>query len=522
MAVSARSSAICEIERLFEGRSFKWVMESATDAMLIADREGRIRFSNRAAERMFGYDPDEMLGLAIEALIPERIRESHRGQRAQYGEQPRSRAMGDGLTLSAVRKGGGEFPVEISLSPLRMESGLLTLATIHDITRRKRAEERLAQQTANLRDSEARLRAILDTAMNGVILLNEQGLIDSFNPAAERMFGYREADVMRQPLWSLLPSPYREEQEAHHADYLKTGAKLSVGQIREVWGLRRDGSSFPMELGLAEMWLGESRWFAAMVRDVAERRDAEQRQADLLRELEIKNAELERFVYTVSHDLKSPLITIQGFAGMLEQSAARADTGRMQDDIGRIRAAAHRMHSLLDDLLELSRIGRLTGAPVEVSLGDIAREAVDLLAAQATERNVEIDIRPGLPMALVDRPRIFEVFLNLVDNAIKFLGEQATPRIEVGAREAADETICYVRDNGIGIDPRYHERVFGLFERLDQATEGTGIGLAIVKRIIEVHGGRIWVESEGRGRGSSFCFSIPTMSGQAKPEGAKQ
>lgn len=512
MAISPSPSAICEIERLFEGRSFNWVLESATDAMLIADRDGRIFFSNGAIERMFGYGSGEMLGLLVEDLIPERFREMHRSQRDQYAEQPRSRPMGAGLALVAARKDGGEFPVEISLSPLQTDANILTLATIHDITRRKLAEQRLAEQTASLRDSEARLRAVLDTAMNGVILLDAQCLIDSFNPRAERMFGYSEAEIRGRPLWSLTPSPYREEHEAIHASYLKSGKKESVGQTREIMGLRKDGSSFPMELGLSEMWLGGSRWFAAIARDVTERREAERRQADLLRELEIKNAELERFVYTVSHDLKSPLITIQGFAGVLEQSAARADTAHMRKDIGRIRAAADRMHSLLDDLLELSRIGRLANAAVETPLGDVAREAVDLLAGQAASREVEIDIRPGLPTVLADRQRLIEVFQNLVDNAIKFAGEQVAPRIEIGARENAGETVCYVRDNGIGIDPRYHDRVFGLFERLDQTTEGTGIGLAIVKRIIEVHGGRIWIESEGRGRGSAFCFSLPTAS----------
>lgn len=316
----------------------------------------------------------------------------------------------------------------------------------------------------------------------------------------------------------LMPSPYREEQEARLANYLKTGAGEIIGQSREVMGSRKDSTTFPMELGLAEMWLGEHRLFAGVVRDVTERHEAQEQQAGLLRELEVKNAELERFVYTVSHDLKSPLITIQGFSGMLEQSAAKGDVARMQADITRIRAAADRMQMLLNDLLELSRIGRLVNPPARISLRDLAREAVDLVAGHAASRAVQVDISPHLPTIVGDRQRLLEVLQNLVDNAIKFMGDQHAPRIEIGAREEGGETICYVRDNGMGIDPNYHSKVFGLFERLDQTIEGTGIGLAIVQRVIEVHGGRIWVESEGQGRGSTFYFSLPTVKDSRQPE----
>lgn len=503
------------IERLFEGQSYRSVMESATDPMIIANREGKILFSNAAMERLLGYAPGEMAGLTVEDLIPARFRQTHPGQRGQYAEQPHSGPMEE---LVALRKDGSELPVDISLNPLKTEHGLLIFATVHDVTRRKRGQARLAEQTARLQNSEARLRAILDTAFEGIVVLDEEGFIDSFSPGAERMFGYSEAEIKGLPFSALMPSPYREQEEARLARGIETGVSEIKGQAVEIMGLRKNGTAFPMELGLTGMRLGQHRLFAGVLRDVTERREAQERQTGLLRELEIKNAELERFVYTVSHDLKSPLITIQGFSGMLEQSVAKGDTARMLGDVNRIRAAAAKMQMLLDDLLELSRIGRLINPPVQIPLEELANEAIELVAGQAASRGVQVDVLPGLPTILADRQRLLEVLQNLLDNAIKFMGGQRAPYVEIGARDEGGETVCYVRDNGIGIDPRYHEKVFGLFERLDQTTEGTGIGLAIAKRIIEVHGGRIWVDSKGQGYGSTFYFSLPAMNSFSMPK----
>jgi signal transduction histidine kinase len=221
-----------------------------------------------------------------------------------------------------------------------------------------------------------------------------------------------------------------------------------------------------------------------------------------------ESAEMERFTYTVSHDLKSPLITIQGFLGLLEKDAMAGNIAQMQTDMTYIRAAASTMQRLLNELLELSRIGRVVNPLTEVALSELAQEAVTLVSGQITARGVQVHIAPDLPVVIGDRPRLLEVLQNLLDNAVKFMGAQPQPCINFGVRRDAQEAVCYVRDNGIGIAPRYHEKVFGLFERLDGASDGTGIGLTLVKRIIEVHGGRIWVESAGEGHGSTFCFTV--------------
>jgi len=226
-------------------------------------------------------------------------------------------------------------------------------------------------------------------------------------------------------------------------------------------------------------------------------------------ELEAKNAELERYTYTVSHDLKSPLITIKGFLGLLEKDAVKGDIERVKKDASRIHNAAEKMNQLLDELLELSRIGRVVGVKESVSLKDLANEAVSLVRGQIKELGVKVEISPDLPVVYVDRRRFIEVLQNLIDNAVKHMDKQPEPRIEIKARQDNGEYIYFVRDNGVGIESRYHENVFGLFNKLNQESEGTGIGLAIVSRIVEVHGGRIWVESEGNERGSTFCFTIP-------------
>jgi signal transduction histidine kinase len=234
---------------------------------------------------------------------------------------------------------------------------------------------------------------------------------------------------------------------------------------------------------------------------------------ELIANLEGKNAEMERFTYTVSHDLKSPLITIRGFLGLLRKDKEKGDWKRMKHDMERIDTAAKHMEELLNDLLELSRIGRIVNPSEEISIGDVASETVRLLSGLFSKRGITVETAPDLPSAFADRLRLGEVYQNLLENAVKYMGDQKEPRIEIGMRREGDETVYYVRDNGIGIDPRYHEKIFGLFERFNHGDDGTGIGLAIVKRIIELHGGRIWIESEGEGKGSTFCFTLPKRGG---------
>jgi PAS domain S-box-containing protein len=228
----------------------------------------------------------------------------------------------------------------------------------------------------------------------------------------------------------------------------------------------------------------------------------------LIRELAARNADLERFTYTVSHDLKSPLISIRGFLGYLEQDMAAGNQERLQDDLTRITQATDKMYRLLNELLEFSRVGRQRNPPETLPMGEIVNEARLLTDGRLAARGVEVVVAPHLPSVRGDRVRLVEVVQNLLDNAAKFMGSQPAPRVEIGVRPGT-EPVFYVRDNGQGIEAAYLEMVFGLFDKLDAQSDGTGIGLALVRRIVETHGGRIWAESDGPGQGTTFCFTLP-------------
>lgn len=231
-------------------------------------------------------------------------------------------------------------------------------------------------------------------------------------------------------------------------------------------------------------------------------------------EIEAKTAELERFTYTVSHDLKSPLITVRGFLNLLKQDVTAGNAERTARDIERIESAVQRMGQLLEQLLELSRIGRMVNPPEDIALSELIREAVVRIAGPIKERGVEVEIGDDLPLVVGDRARLLEAFQHLIANAVQFMGEEKAPSIVVGARQEQDAVMCSIRDNGLGIDPEDHDRVFGLFECLERGgSTGTGVGLALVKRIVEVHAGRVWIESKGEGHGTTVWLRLPAAAG---------
>lgn len=251
------------------------------------------------------------------------------------------------------------------------------------------------------------------------------------------------------------------------------------------------------------------RTVACLVRDETERHRVQVDREVLIRKLEEKNAELEQYGYTVSHDLRSPLLTIKGYLSFLVRSASAGNLDEVREYAGEIDAAVGRMTTLIEELLELSRAGRVVKDAQVLALGDLAREAAAALARSIEEKGIAVTIPPDLPAVRGDRLRLIQVFQNLLENAIKFMGDTADPRIEIGARMTREEVICSVVDNGIGIEPRYHDKIFGLFDKVDSRGGGSGVGLALVKRIIDVHGGRVWVQSAGPGRGASFFFTLP-------------
>jgi signal transduction histidine kinase len=233
-------------------------------------------------------------------------------------------------------------------------------------------------------------------------------------------------------------------------------------------------------------------------------------------ELGARNAEMEQFTYSVSHDLKSPLVTISGYLGVLDEDLAAGRSADLAASLARIGAAVAKMSALLDDLLALSQLGRVANPSARVALGDVVRDALERVGGAIERRGVAVTVAPDLPEVTGDRVRLVEVIQNLVENAVKYLGAQPSPAIEIGTRPDATGAICFVRDNGIGVSPKHAERIFGLFEKLDPRSEGTGVGLALVKKIIEVHGGSIWVESDGA-TGSTFVFRLPAAPADRRP-----
>jgi PAS domain S-box-containing protein len=255
---------------------------------------------------------------------------------------------------------------------------------------------------------------------------------------------------------------------------------------------------------------GQPLYLQGVYFNITKRKEAEDQRESLIRELEAKNSELERFTYTVSHDLKSPLITMSGFLGYLIEDAKSGNLERLQSDVNRILDANLKMQRLLNELLELSRIGRLINASEDIPFREVINEALLSVENQIKTLGVSIIIENQFPTVRGDRIRLVEVVQNLIENAVKFMGNQPNPKIEIGNKQNNTEVVFFVKDNGIGIELAYHEKIFDLFNKLDVKAEGTGIGLTIAKRVVEIHGGKIWVESE-LGKGSTFYFTLPVV-----------
>ena len=360
-------------------------------------------------------------------------------------------------------------------------------------------ERNMAEQA--LHESDERFNTLFMESPD-VYLVIVDGIFVECNRAAEAMLRGDRKDIIGKPPELLSPEFQPDGKRSSESTEQIIKEALCTGNKTFEWVHRRlDGSDFFVEVSVSSMMLdGKPALFTAW-RDITERKQIEQ-------ELQAKNREMERFAYTVSHDLKSPLITIQAYAGMIIKNLQTGKYERAQDDMKRIEGAADKMTSLLNDLLELSRAGRQMSEPSLIDMNRLVSDVLAQLTGVIKQSLVEVVVQPDLPFVLGDHKRIAQVVQNLIENAIKYRDDQAAPRIEIGTRQEDKECVFFVKDNGVGIDPRQHERVFGLFNKLDTDSEGTGVGLALVKRIIEVHGGRVWVESEGEGFGSCFCFTV--------------
>jgi PAS domain S-box-containing protein len=377
------------------------------------------------------------------------------------------------------------------------------LGTAQDITDRKQIEYALRQ-------SETRTRSIIDTANDAFIAIDAAGVITDWNPQAESTFGWPRDEAVGRTLAELIVPP--DSRDAHNEGlhrYVMTGEGPLLNKLVELEALDRNGRLFPVEMTVSPIRWGRSHMFSAFVRDITDRKRAEDAIARQTEELTRINAELEDFTHSVSHDLKEPLRGIEAFAGFLAEDYSDKLDEQGQRYVSILRESSVRMKDLIDDLLQLSRIGRSSYEYSVVLMRSLIEDVTLELSYAFQEKSVELRLDPGLPVVHCDKVRMREVFKNLISNAIKY-NDKPVPRIDIGCRAENGAFTFAVRDNGIGIAPEFHDKIFKIFQRLHHRDEyeGTGVGLAICKKVVEGHGGRIWVESTP-GQGTAFLFTIP-------------
>jgi two-component system, LuxR family, sensor kinase FixL len=406
------------------------------------------------------------------------------------------------VELVGLRRDGTEFPVELSIGAWQGPDGLAFSGVIRDITDRKQSE-------ATLRASEDRFSSVTDAAVDAIVSADSYGRLLSWNSGAERMFGWRPEEVIGRPLTVIIPERLRTLHEEGIARVRQTGQSKLAGSVVELVGLRRDGTEFPVELSIGA-WQGpDGLAFSGVIRDITDRKQAEATLAAANRELERTNAELETLVYSASHDLKSPMVSLLGYLEYLKLDYGDVlgkEGGRY---VARISDCTLYMQRLIHDLIDLSRVGRTGTDAVDVDLAELVR----IIADEAAASQPAVTFRIGrLPVVGGDPVGFRQLFTNLIENAVRH-GGRPDLSVTVEGRSRADAGVeLSVRDDGTGIPPEHRERVFGVFERLDapSTTAGTGMGLAICRKIVELLGGSITIHGVPGAHGTDVRIVLPS------------
>jgi PAS domain S-box-containing protein len=481
---------------------YRGLLEAAPDAMVVVNVAGEIVLLNVQAEKQFGYSRHELIGQKVKNIIPEGFAERIIADGTRSAAEALAQQIGTGIELIGRRKDGSQFPIELMLSPLDSSEGILVTAAIRDISVRKAAETHLAQM-------EGRYRGLLEAAPDAMVVVNVAGEIVLLNVRAEKEFGYSRNELIGQKVKNIIPEGFAERIIADGARSAAEALAQQIGTGIELSGRRKNGSEFPIELMLSPLQSAEGILVTAAIRDISVRQKSDEHLARTVGELKRSNDELQQFAYVSSHDLQEPLRMVASYTQLL----AKRYKGQLDSDADEFIAFAvdgcNRMQGLIQDLLAYSRAGTNGKVFSEVSAEDALQQALTNLRI-TIEQSGAVVSHDALPALRTDETQLTQVFQNLIGNAIKYRSAQA-PRVHVSATNSVgNEWIFSVSDNGLGIAPQYFERIFVLFQRLHGRNEfeGTGIGLAICKKVLERLGGRIWVESQPE-KGSTFYFALP-------------
>jgi PAS domain S-box-containing protein len=492
----------------------KAIVDTIVDGVITISDRGLIETVNPAAENIFGYNKAQLIGKNVSMLMPSNYSQGHDGYLQNYLSTGDKKIIGIGREVTGMRLDGTTFPLELAISEMEVNGQRMFTGIVRDISERKNTEEKL-------RELLARTKAILDTIVDGVITISDRGLIETVNPAAEKIFGYQLQELAGKNVSMLMPNPYRAEHDQYLDNYLNTGEKKIIGIGREVTGLRKNGSTFPLELAISEMEVNGQRMFTGIVRDISERKETEEKLRSAMRRVHEQQIK-DEFIATVSHELRTPLTSIKASLDLIIGGAIEANSDQADTLIQIAQKNSDRLLLLINDILDISKIEseKMQFNRIKLRVKPFLDTAIFDNQAYAKKHHVKFILTECLDPIYIDADpdRMMQVMSNLMSNAAKFSNENSV--VEISATVIKDKIRIAVTDKGLGIPLEFKSRVFEKFTQADtsdkRAISGTGLGLHISKAIVEQHQGELSFISE-LDEGSTFYIDLQ----KANPETEK-